>query len=159
MASQDGTLYHLAPLAAWSAAKASGTPYTPATYEQVRTARAARRKCGRDAACEALSRSQLHVLRRGAWHARRGRALRGSQSVRAPKADACPRRVAAAPQDGFVHLTLDPDALIPIANHFYKGATAGRARSHENAAAELTENGAASPRARPACTRAAAARC
>jgi hypothetical protein len=26
-----------------------------------------------------------------------------------------------ARQDGFTHLTLDPDALIPIANHFYKG--------------------------------------
>ena len=34
MASQEGPLYHLAPLAAWGAAKHANTPYTPATYEQ-----------------------------------------------------------------------------------------------------------------------------
>jgi hypothetical protein len=36
MGDEDRTLYHLAPLAAWSAAKASGMPYTPATYAQAR---------------------------------------------------------------------------------------------------------------------------
>jgi len=35
MAAADGLLYHLVPAADWAAARASGQPYKPRTYEQV----------------------------------------------------------------------------------------------------------------------------
>lgn len=65
MASQEGPLYHLAPLAAWGAAKHANTPYTPATYEQARSAAAACLECaprGRADAPAARNRGDMRGL-------------------------------------------------------------------------------------------------
>jgi len=79
MASQDGTLYHLAPLAAWSAAKAAGTPYTPSTYEQV---------C---VAYEQLGRAQPRRSARSALP-RPAAQLASRRTECAPRARAAPQR-------------------------------------------------------------------
>ncbi len=98
------TLYHLAPLADWQAARASGVPFKPRTYDQARASRSSCTSARARACCSALRRAPVQAC------------------MRAPPTLDVPHAVRfAAQQDGFTHLTADPDSLMPIANHFYKG--------------------------------------